>query len=75
MSDHLDTHDLSLLATAGDATAQFCLAQRYTGGEGVQQSSRNAAYWYARAADQGHVQAQRELARCLEDGRRSNAVP
>ncbi|KAE8753402.1 hypothetical protein FSO04_45390 [Paraburkholderia madseniana] len=56
MSDHLDTHDLSLLATAGDATAQFNLAVRYADGEGVQQSCRHAAYWYARAAHQGHVQ-------------------
>lgn len=68
MSGYQDAHDLSLRATAGDAQAQINLAERYANGEGVQQSSRNAAYWYARAADQGHMQAQRELARCqVED--------
>lgn len=69
MSDNQDAHDLSLRATAGDAQAQFNLAERCASGEGVQQSSRNAAYWYARAAAQGHVQAQRALGRCREGGK------
>ncbi|CAG9202778.1 MULTISPECIES: tetratricopeptide repeat protein [Burkholderia cepacia complex] len=68
MSDYQDAHDLSLRATAGDAQAQFVLAERYANGEGVQQSSRNATYWYARAAAQGHVQAQKEQARCRDEG-------
>jgi TPR repeat protein len=68
MSDYQDTHDCSLRATAGDAQAQFILAECYAKGEGVQQSSRNAAYWYARAAGQGHVQAQQELARSRKEG-------
>jgi TPR repeat protein len=45
MSVFLDNQELSLLATAGDGQAQFCLALRYAHGEGLQQSWPKAEYW------------------------------
>ena len=64
----LDNHELLLLATAGDAQAQFCLALRYGHGEGLQQYWPKAVYWYARAANQGDTRAQVNLAGCYASG-------
>lgn len=55
----------SLLAAAADAgsvEAQFHLAGTYARGKGgVRKNERKAAYWYKRAAEQGHQGAKEHL--------------
>jgi TPR repeat protein len=48
-------------ANQGDTNAQFNLALLYYHGVGTPQDSKQAVYWYTKAAEQGHVQAQYEL--------------
>jgi TPR repeat protein len=48
-------------ANQGDADAQFNLAVLYHHGIGIPQDFRYAAYWYTKAAEQGHVFAQYSL--------------
>ncbi|MCX7242142.1 MAG: AAA family ATPase [Burkholderiales bacterium] len=48
--------------TKPDSEAQFTLGQRYVRGMGVGKSDSLAAHWFALAADNGHVIAQRNLA-------------
>lgn len=63
------------LAQAGDADAQFNLAQAYKLGRGVTQSFPDAIAWFQRAADQGHIQAEDNLGLILyETGRKSDAL-
>jgi uncharacterized protein len=63
------------LAQAGDADAQFNLAQAYKLGRGVPQDMAQAIAWYERAASQGHIQAEDNLGLVLyETGRRSDAL-
>jgi TPR repeat protein/AAA+ superfamily predicted ATPase len=50
------------LVTKPDVDAQFTLGQRYARGMGVEKSDAQAANWFQRAADQGHIEAQRYLA-------------
>ena len=50
-------------ANQGDADAQFNLALLYYHGVGTPHDNRYAIYWYKKAAEQGHVQAQYELGR------------
>ena len=45
-----------------DCEAQFTLGQRYARGMGVVKSDAVAADWFQRAADLGHIEAQRYLA-------------
>jgi len=45
-----------------DCEAQFTLGQRYARGMGVAKSDVVAADWFQRAADLGHIEAQRYLA-------------
>mgnify|MGYP002777046166 CR=1 FL=1 len=49
------------LALAGDADAQFNLAQAYKLGRGVTADLEQAEIWFRRAADQGHLQAEDNL--------------
>jgi uncharacterized protein len=54
-------------AEQGDAEAQFDLGRAYDGGDvfsHIQQDSAEAATWYLKAAEQGHVSAQWNLS-CL----------
>lgn len=53
---------------AGDEKAQFRLGCAFENGDGVDQSERDAVYWYRKAADQGHPGAQFCLALCYESG-------
>ncbi len=63
-------------AAAGDADAQFNLAQAYKLGRGVPQSLAEAEKWYKRAADQGHLQANDNYGLILfQAQRRSEALP
>lgn len=54
-------HEWRPLAEHGNAEAQFYVGALYYHGEGVPQSSAEAARWYRRAADQGHAAAQHNL--------------
>ncbi len=64
------------IAIAGDADAQFNLAQAYKLGRGVAQDLAVAADWYRRAASQGHVPGADNLGLVLyELGRREDALP
>ena len=56
-------------AEQGFAKAQFNLAVRYTGGEGVPQDDGEAAAWYRRAAVQGFAKAQCNLGVMYLQGR------
>lgn len=63
-------------AEAGDADAQFDLAQAYKLGRGVPQDMRQAEGWYRKAALQGHDQAQATLGLILfQGGDRTSAMP
>ena len=48
-------------ANQGDADAQFNLAVMYYHGVETPQDTRYAIYWYTKAAEQGHVNAQYNL--------------
>jgi TPR repeat protein len=48
-------------AEAGDAQAQYSLGAMYYEGRGVAQDYKEAAKWFARAAEQGYAEAQRQL--------------
>ena len=63
-------------AQAGDADAQFNLAQAYKLGRGVPLDLKLAQDWYQKAADQGHEQAQTNLGLILfQNGDRKGAMP
>jgi cell division septation protein DedD len=55
------------LAESGDADAQFNLGQAYKLGRGVTQDLPQAAQWFGRAAQQGHLQAQDNYGLVLYD--------
>ena len=56
-----DLASLQQAAEAGQAEAQYQLAERYRNGTGVLQNYARAAEWYAAAADQGDARAQNSL--------------
>jgi len=63
-------------AEAGDADAQFNLAQAYKLGRGVPADLKLAQAWYQKAAVQGHEQAQANLGLILfQNGDRKGAMP
>jgi uncharacterized protein len=63
-------------AIAGDADAQFNLGQAYKLGRGVAVDLKQAEDWYARAARQGHAQAQDNYGLLLyQNGKRTEAMP
>ena len=51
-------------AEAGNAQAQFEIANARHAGKGVQQNNAEAVKWYQQAAAQGHAGAQYELGKC-----------
>ena len=55
-------------ANQGDTNAQFNLALLYYHGVGTPQDSKQAVYWYTKAAEQGHVNAQYSLGSLYYDG-------
>ena len=64
------------LADRGDADAQYNLAQAYFLGRGVPQNMTLAEQWYARAARQGHEEAETNYGLLLfQNGRRREAMP
>ena len=52
-----DIVDLRARANQGDARAQDNLGYMYDKGRGVAQDSKQAAFWYRKAADQGDAPA------------------
>jgi len=63
-------------AVAGDADAQFNLAQAYKLGRGVPLDPTLAESWFRKAALQGHVQAQDNYGLALfQAGKRADALP
>jgi uncharacterized protein len=64
------------LAIKGDADSQFNLAQAYRFGRGTPVDMKMAEEWYRRAASQGHLQAEDNLALIMfQNGDRQNAMP
>lgn len=57
------TPELKAAAEAGQARAQYKLAECYALGHGVDKSIESAKIWYEKAGSQGHVDAQYRLAR------------
>jgi TPR repeat protein len=67
---------LRTAAAAGQAEAQYKLAQAYQGGKGVAADAEMAIMWYRRAALQGHASASDELGFALfAHGDRRAAMP
>ncbi|MCB2088741.1 MAG: SPOR domain-containing protein, partial [Sphingomonadaceae bacterium] len=63
-------------AAAGDADAQFNMAQAYRLGRGVEVNAKQAEVYYAKAAAQGHIKAADNYGLMLfQDGRREEAMP
>ena len=52
---------LQMKARKGDADSQYSLGLCYKYGLGVKPNNDNAAFWFEKAADQGHLQAKRVL--------------
>ncbi|BCA61933.1 hypothetical protein HMP09_1167 [Sphingomonas sp. HMP9] len=64
------------LAVAGDADAQFNLAQAYKLGRGVPLDTALAESWFRKAALQGHLQAADNYGLALfQSGKKSDALP
>jgi TPR repeat protein len=71
-----DIPALQAKAQAGDADAEFQLAEAYRGGRGVPADPETAIMWYRRAAGQGHIRASEELGFALfAHGDRREAMP
>ena len=56
-----DFYSVRQLAAAGDAQAQFALANHYFYGVGVPQDYRQALVWYSKSANQGFAPAENLL--------------
>jgi len=41
---------------------------RYYNGQGVEKNTKIAFMWYLKAAEQGHVKAERNVGHCYHDG-------
>src|SRR6266852_3231408 len=64
-----DFYSLRGPAAAGDAQAQFALANHYYRGLGVPQDFTQALLWYDKSANQRYALAQYNLGAMFEDGR------
>ncbi|MCL1960659.1 MAG: sel1 repeat family protein, partial [Desulfovibrionaceae bacterium] len=69
LSANATLDEISSLAQAGNAEAQFQLARRYEAGQGVTQNYQQALFWYQKAAAQNHVIAQNNLGGMYNTGR------
>jgi TPR repeat protein len=71
-----DVGGLLTKAQAGDATAQFLLANAFDTGRGVSRDSKEAVRWYLAAAEQGHAEAQNSVGSGLQAEKRfAEALP
>ena len=55
-------YDFEKRANQGDPVAQFCLGYMYKNGKRVRTNEEKAKEWYTKAAEQGYVPAQNNLA-------------
>jgi TPR repeat protein len=62
-------------ANQGDANAQFNLGLLYERGTGTLPDTKQAVYWYTKAAQQGHVNAQYKLGSSYHNFRYEENVP
>lgn len=62
--------EFKLLASQGNANAQFFLAAMYGNGQGVPQDDKESVKWYRLAAVQGNVLAQHDLGVMYRTGQR-----
>ena len=62
-------------ANQDDANSQFNLALMYENGAGTPKNTKQAAYWYTKAAEQGHVEAQYKLGRLYTFSGDDDEVP
>lgn len=60
--------DLLAKAKEGDVVAQMQAAEKYAKGEGVAKSTKEAAGWYQKAAEQGNGDAQLSLGKIFISG-------
>ena len=67
--ENLPLPELTQMATAGNARAQFYLGVRHCLGQGVPQDYRQAVNWYQKAAEQGYAPAQFNLGFMYDNGR------
>jgi TPR repeat protein len=51
-------------AEQGDSSSQFALGFLYFDGKSIPRDLAQAAYWFKKAAEQGHARAQYNLATC-----------
>jgi hypothetical protein len=63
--NQLSVQESLLAAPKGDVEAQYTLGRAYQNGFGVKQDMAEAANWYQRAAEQGHLEAQNALGMLL----------
>ena len=61
LQNSVDIAVVAAAAEGGDPDAQFSLGASYAEGDGIPQDDAEAARWYQRAAEQGHVWAQNNL--------------
>lgn len=61
--------EIRQLAEAGVPEAIFLMGSAYDEGLGVTADPREAAVWFRRAADRGHILAQHSLGNAYADGR------
>lgn len=59
--------EVTSLANAGDAEAQYHIALRHEAGTGTEKNSVQALIWFKKAADQGYAPAQASLAARIEE--------
>ena len=67
-AEQLSSDPLLESARAGDGNSQLLLADAFFFGKGRQVNPTLAVYWYRKSAASGNVQAQYNLAVCLEKG-------
>lgn len=61
--------DLMVAASQGSPNAQYNLAVMYRDGIGMQKDEKQAAYWFNKAGNAGHLTALMNLGVLYEDGR------
>ena len=67
-AEQLSSDPLLESARAGDGKSQLLLADAFFFGRGRQVNPTLAVYWYRKSASSGNIQAQYNLAVCLEKG-------
>ncbi len=68
-SNQLNIKELLAAAPKGDVAAEYNLGRAYQGGFWVTQNLAQAAIWYQRAAEQGHLESQNALGMLLAANR------